>query len=74
MPDYSIPGLFYIEFLIRKVLRIVQNKYMSTYRGMKDDFSSDDTLFIIHNVELRLEVKYYMFTSLSYSKFEDRKV
>jgi len=55
------------------VLRIVQNKYMSTYREMKDDFKSDDTAFIIHNVELRLEVKYNVFSSLSYSKLEDYK-
>jgi hypothetical protein len=39
------------------VLHIVQNKYMSTYREMKHDFRSDDTAFIIHNIELRLEVK-----------------
>jgi hypothetical protein len=72
--DYSIPRLFYIEFRIRKVLRIVQNKYMSTYREMKDDFSSDDTVFITHNAELRLEVKCYVFSSLSYSKFEYHKM
>jgi hypothetical protein len=56
------------------VLRIVQNKYMSIYREMKDDFRSDDTAFGIHNVELRLEVKYYVFSCLSYSKFEDHKM
>jgi len=41
------------------VLRIVQNKYMSTFREMKHDFRSDNTAFIIHNIELRLEVKYF---------------
>lgn len=34
------------------MLRIVQNKYMSTYREMQHDFRSDDTAFIMHSVEL----------------------
>jgi len=45
-----------IVFRVRKVLRVVQNKYMSTCREMKLDFMSDDSAYIIHNVELRLEV------------------
>ena len=59
---------------ITKALRIVQNKYMSTYREMKHDFRNDRTALIIHNIELRLEVKYYVFSSLSCRKFEDHKM
>jgi hypothetical protein len=43
---YSGLGKCYVSFRIN----------MSTCREMKLDFMSDDSAYIIHNVELRLEV------------------